>query len=625
MKKKTSCGSIAVLFLFPYSTGVAGAPPPVLDLDHELRNPASLSNLFEVVAEDDLQTLNKNLQSAPMGTESNKKKNKTGKQGGRDEGNSRPQNEGRKMITDARFSSIHFDPRFQEAPKRNSKVKSKSLPTSELEESSDSEEDDSHESNESSLSSTIDSDSDDKVYLEEEDDDAFMQQENIPEIDNETPRHAVVNLDWNQVRAIDLYALLSSFLPKGGQIMSVAVYPSDFGLKRMEEEAVHGPVGLFDDDDEDEQDDEIDRKKLRAYELSRLRYYYAVVECDSSATADYLYKTCDGVEFERSSNKLDLRFIPDTMEFKHQPRDMATEAPTDYEGVDFQTRALQHSNIHITWDEDEPQRSKTLKRKLNAEQLDELELKEFLASDESEADDDADDNDMEDRSVKICRKQDMYGALVQSGDGSDDNDEDNAKDMEVTFNTGLEDISKRILEKDKKSETVWESYLRKRREKKKAWKNRSNNSSDEESSDTERKHEEELDDFFVEEETQVRSTKRDKPNQEAVLEAEAGQAELELLLADDMGTDNNLKGYNLKPKKGKGKKVKEIPDEGKIPDVDYDDPRFSSLFTSPLFALDPTDPQFKRSAVYARQMAQKKRGKMLQEHYTHRNFRGLSV
>lgn len=56
-----------------------------------------------------------------------------------------------------------------------------------------------------------------------------------------------------------------------------------------------------------------------------VRYYYAVVECDSIETADYLYKTCDGVEFERSANKLDLRFIPDSMEFKHKARDVATE------------------------------------------------------------------------------------------------------------------------------------------------------------------------------------------------------------------------------------------------------------------------------------------------------------
>ncbi|CAK9180229.1 unnamed protein product [Ilex paraguariensis] len=55
------------------------------------------------------------------------------------------------------------------------------------------------------------------------------------------------------------------------------------------------------------------------------RYYYAVVECDSSATADYLYKRCDGLEFEGSSNKLDLRFIPDSMEFKHPPHDVVTE------------------------------------------------------------------------------------------------------------------------------------------------------------------------------------------------------------------------------------------------------------------------------------------------------------
>lgn len=77
------------------------------------------------------------------------------------------------------------------------------------------------------------------------------------------------------MQAVDLYVLLSSFLPKGGEIISVSVYPSEFGLKRMEEEAVHGPVGLFDDDKDknasDDEHEEIDIEKLRAYELSRLR------------------------------------------------------------------------------------------------------------------------------------------------------------------------------------------------------------------------------------------------------------------------------------------------------------------------------------------------------------------
>lgn len=115
--------------------------------------------------------------------------------------------------------------------------------------------------------------------------------------------------------------------------------------------------------------------------------------CDSIATADYIYKSCDGIEFERSSNKLDLRFVPDDMEFKHPARDVATEvlyfylfllsfyflhinflffmsqAPSNYEGIDFQTRALQLSKIDLTWDENEPHRAKKFKRKINTDEV----------------------------------------------------------------------------------------------------------------------------------------------------------------------------------------------------------------------------------------------------------------
>ncbi|KAJ9561743.1 hypothetical protein OSB04_006903 [Centaurea solstitialis] len=473
---------------------------------------------------------------------------------------------------------------------------------------------------------STDTDEDDGAYLEEEND-VLQVEENVPEIDKETHRLAVVNLDWNQVQAVDLFVVLSSFLPKSGQIVSVSVYPSEFGLKRMEEEAVRGPVGLFDDengkntkkdeDDSSDDDSEIDTEKLRAYELSRLRYYFAVVVCDSIATADYIYKSCDGIEFERSSNRLDLRFIPDSMEFTHPARDVATEAPANYEGIDFQTRALQLSKIDLTWDENEPQRSKKLQRKINVDQeseyvKDELELKEFIASSDSETDEDDNDVDGVNRPVKK-QKTDAYRALLQSGDGSDEDEDDDGMDMEVTFNTGLEDLSKKILEKkDKKSETVWDAYLRKKKEKKKARKNRSKNSSDDdESGGSDGEPIEEPGDFFTEDSAAKKKASGDKRGQETKMgsaseEGAASRAELELLLADDDGGDANVKGYNLKRKKSKGKKGKrEAMDEEKIPTVDYDDPRFSSLFTRPDFALDPTNPQFKRSAAYARQVIHK--------------------
>ncbi|XP_059294786.1 uncharacterized protein LOC132047819 [Lycium ferocissimum] len=266
----------------------------------------------------------------------------------------------------------------------------------------------------------------------------------------------------------------------------------------------------------------------------------------------YHYKTCDGVEFERTSNKLDLRFIPDSMEFKHQPRDIATEAPADYEGLDFHTRALQHSNIELTWDEDEPQHIRTLKRQFNDEQLADLELKEFLASDESESDASEEGDDREAKSAKRKKKQDTYRASLQSGEGSDGNDEEDDQDMEVTFNTGLEDLSKRILEKkDKQSETVWEAYLRKKKEKKKSRKGNSKDSSEDESSDSDQEPIDESEDFFIDEPSanQDKSTRKGRQSLEASEEAEASRAELELLLADDKAGDANLKGYNMKPKR----------------------------------------------------------------------------
>ena len=77
---------------------------------------------------------------------------------------------------------------------------------------------------------------------------------------------------------------------------------------------------------------------------------------------------------------------------------------------------------------------------------------------------------------------------------------------------------------------------------------------------------------------------------------EAGKEELELLLADERRAETSLKGYNLELKTAKGKKGREAIKDEKVPSIDLDDPRFAAFF-NPAYAMDPTDPQFKRYLI----------------------------
>lgn len=590
----------------------------------------------------------------------------------REHGEKKKERKNKDVITDERFASMHYDPRFQRMPKKEAKVvvdsRFSSMFTDEnfakssapvdkrgrkrkgkganpllhyylQEEEPKVKEEDERESSEEEFekqesvddesSSTGEDDDDDDEYSVDSEICRYLtaNHEDAPQIENETRRLAVMNMDWDHIKAVDLYVVMNSCLPKGGQILSVAVYPSEFGLKCMEIESVRGPSALIDyKEGESDDEAEIDNERLRVYELNRLRYYYAVVVCDSSATANHIYISLDGTELLKTSNVFDLRFVPDSMEFKHPPREITTEAPTSYKEPEFHTRALQHSKVKLSWEEDEPQRTKLLRRKCNPNQLDEF--KDYLASTDEDSDEDDEENDAGGNAeAKKQLEIEKFRALLQSqaANGSEsDSDKDDGKDMEITFNTGLEDLSKRILEKrDKKSETVWETVLRKSKEKKAARKKRSKYSSDDESSDFDAQEaDEQPDDFFVEEPMDVDANasekhskvpkKRGKNRQgrrertpELAMEREASKAELELLFAEDQGVDGALKGYNLKPKKKvKGKKEELIGD--KLPTIDYsEDARFSAMLNNPMFALDPTDPQYKRSAVYARQKLQK--------------------
>lgn len=66
----------------------------------------------------------------------------------------------------------------------------------------------------------------------------------------------------------------------------------------------------------------------------------------------------------------------------------ACRAPT------FQSNALQHSKVKLSWDTDDVHRSKVLKRKkLTEDEIKEEDFKAFLASDSEDEPFDDDDND----------------------------------------------------------------------------------------------------------------------------------------------------------------------------------------------------------------------------------------
>ncbi|XP_034670347.1 pre-rRNA-processing protein esf1 [Drosophila subobscura] len=242
-----------------------------------------------------------------------------------------------------------------------------------------------------------------------------------------TRRLAICNMDWDRIRAEDLMVLLSSFLPLGGSILSVKIYPSEYGKARLAEEEIHGPAELVKRDEEEDGDsdeelvkeqdsdaeegDDYHMEKLRQYQLNRLRYYYAVAECDSVATADKVYKECDGIEYESSATRVDLRFIPDDTSFEEDtPKDECSELPdaSNYKPRQFTTTALQQAKVDLTWDETALDR-RELGDKLSSGQVDKLtdkELRQIVAY-SSEEDEDDDEENVEDEQPRSEEKREQ--------------------------------------------------------------------------------------------------------------------------------------------------------------------------------------------------------------------------
>ena len=279
-------------------------------------------------------------------------------------------------------------------------------------------------------SSDEDEESDEAEELDGFADEEGGQSDDVP-VGEISSRIAVVNLDWDNIRAADLMAVFTSFVPGHGRILNVSVYPSEFGKERMEREEMEGPPkeifakkiskqpesppteseednevevageGEGAEDEEDEEDEERIRKsilkedkgvefdsgKLRQYQLERLRYYYAVLTCSSNSVAEAIYNAVDGTEYLTTANFFDLRFIPDEMDFSDdKPRDECNRIPDGYRPNEFVTDALQHSKVRLTWDADDKTRKEVQKRAFSGSRadIDENDLKAYLGSDSSE-------------------------------------------------------------------------------------------------------------------------------------------------------------------------------------------------------------------------------------------------
>ncbi|XP_071438211.1 ESF1 homolog [Pithys albifrons albifrons] len=444
-----------------------------------------------------------------------------------------------------------------------------------------------------------------------------------------TSRLAVCNMDWDRLKAKDLLALFSSFTPKGGTVFSVKIYPSEFGKERLKEEEQKGPVELFELPENTTEDDGIYREKLREYQFKRLKYFYAVVECDSPETANKIYEECDGLEFESSCSFIDLRFIPDNVTFDEKPKDAASEVNVAaYKPKYFTSAAMGTSKVDITWDETDHERVTSLSRTFNKEELLDMDFQAYLASSSEEEEEQQQDgdvnNEIEDNKPRKSQKDDeeqiaKYRELLQSIKEKEKKQEEKDIGMEIKWVPGLKETAEEMVKnrlEGKDNLTPWQKYLEKKKEKRMLKKKRKAAAEREESED-ELPPDVDLNDPYFAEEFEKTGLKK-KPESVASTsededEVEKQKAEMALLMMDD--EDDTRKHFNYKKiveQQNLSKKKKKLLIKRKelLEDdfqVNVADTRFQAMFTSPLFNLDPSDPNFKKTKAVEKILEEKAR------------------
>uniref|UniRef100_A0A8C8LVH3 ESF1 RRM domain-containing protein n=1 Tax=Oncorhynchus tshawytscha TaxID=74940 RepID=A0A8C8LVH3_ONCTS len=419
-----------------------------------------------------------------------------------------------------------------------------------------------------------------------------------PRSEEVTQRLAVCNMDWDRMKAKDLLALFNSFKPKGGVVLSVKIYPSEFGKERTQRRRKLVCVYC-----------RIYREKMRDYQFKRLKYYYAVVECESLDTAAKIYQECDSFEYESSCSILDLRFIPDDVTFDEEPKDLATDVDLSaYTPKLFTSTASSH--VELTWDETDHERVTAMNRKFNKDELLQMDFNAYLAS--SSDDDDEDGVEMEkeeelpevkqpEEASKEVEKEarkgkqssgkqiEKYREMPKSIQEKDKKKEDKGMEMEITWVPGLKETTEQLVKKKlegKDKLTPWEEFIEKKKDKKKQKMTKGKHESDDSDlSDDALPPDVDFDDPFFAEELGSTGDKLIKMNP---------QAEMALLMDDDkhkhFNYDKIVDKQNLSKKKRKKllKKDNTSLEEDDF-QVDVKDPRFQAMFTSHLYNLDLSD------------------------------------
>ncbi|ODV89334.1 hypothetical protein CANCADRAFT_148501 [Tortispora caseinolytica NRRL Y-17796] len=443
-----------------------------------------------------------------------------------------------------------------------------------------------------SSSESSSEDSEDESDLELEEDIAI--EEGPVLMGDESKRFALVNLDWDNITAQDLMVVLSSFADSKDAIVSVTIYPSEFGKQQMSKERHEGPPSeLFTKSSKKEESAD---KKLRRYQLQRLRYYYAVAEFKSVAAAAKVYNACDGTEYEATANIFDLRYIPDDMVFDDKPKDQCTKLPTKYQPLEFVTDALRNSKVKLSWDETPTARVQFAKKAFSQKEIDDMDFKAYIASD-------SDSDDESDLAAKGSKLKEALSTIKSQVRQKDD------VDMEVSFAPALA-----AANPSGEDESTIDKYIRKQKEKKQR----------KEESKAQEIEDKGFDDEFFDDAPAKKSKDKKKTKAKIEYSSEqpsdetqaASKAELELLTMDDSEEKRAhfdmreiVKAEKASKHKKKSKRKAEA-DERLIQDdfkIDVNDPRFSSLYANHEYAIDPTVNRFKKTKAMSEVLEERKK------------------